>query len=207
MYSVSPAISLQAMPSISNLLGTSGTNSITTLINDQFGSTSFFDSTNDIFQKGRDLFVKNFVEPIKSMAMQLKTLHKNLGLPKEDKIILLSSEEDFIDIPPCMYLPILTHEPVMDLFKQGRIFGFGYTYENVKDMEDVYGRLINNGKVEDISSAMDENGIVEFKCEYKSTDPDLTFEELDIIEQTRNYVDLLLTTTKKDPTDISSDRG
>lgn len=207
MFNVSRAVTLNALPSISSLLGTTGGRSVTEMINNQFGNSSFFESAGNVFKKGKDLFVQNFVDPIREMASSLKDLTRTLNIPKEDVMIPLTSEKDFIDIPPCMYLPILLHEPVMDLFKQGRIFGFGYNYEFVKNQEDVYGRLVDNGRITDVASAIDENGFAEFKYEYKSTDPDLSWDQLDIIEQTRNYVDELILKTKKDPTDILSDRG
>lgn len=65
----------------------------------------------------------------------------------------------------------------------------GLTFEPKTLFEgDEIERLINNGCVDDILSAMDEKGMVEFVWVFESTDPDLTFDQLDEHETTRDWV-------------------
>lgn len=65
----------------------------------------------------------------------------------------------------------------------GRTFDPKTLYEG-----DAIERLINNGRVDDVLSAMDENGMVEFVWVFQSTDPDLTLDQLDQHETTRDWV-------------------
>lgn len=206
---ISRAIETNAMPSIGSILGSTGSTEIINSINDQMNNSHFFNNSEDAFIGSREVFLKEFIDPIKENIFRLKKITDKIRDPHEDKIRPLIMEEDFDDVPPCMQLAILTYEPIKKLLNKGRIFGFGYDAENIDVQEDVYGRLINNGLVENIRSdnnTIDKGGCIEHIEEYKSTDPIWTFDELDMVDDTRQYIDQLLK-MKKDPTDFLNPIG
>lgn len=53
---------------------------------------------------------------------------------------------------------------------------------------DTVDRLINNGRVNDVLSEMDEDGSIVLTYEFRSTDPDLSEDELDHHETTRDFI-------------------
>jgi hypothetical protein len=103
-----------------------------------------------------------------------------------------------------MHMPILMHAPVKDLFERGLIDGYGYDPTHLPE-EDVYGRLIDNGRV---STWYDGPKLPDtFRTIHRSDDPDLTPAELDHIEMTRNFIDTFLIETVFDPTSPDDVRG
>lgn len=189
---------LDSAPSPGALLGTTGTNELVQQINNNLGmSSQFFGSVDDIFAKGRQAFVQNIVEPIRQVGHTIKGVTNKLL--RNDVIMPLIQEDDFEYIPPTMHMPILMYEPVRQLHDQGRVHGFGYDPANMPT-EDVYGRLIDNGVV-DLDTDMEEDGSITFCHEWDTDDPDLSFEELNYIEQTRMYLDEIIQQRKFDPTD------
>lgn len=195
-------IQCNGIPSLGNLIGTSGSDNLLKTINNEMRNSDFFGSINDIMQTGRQMFVANFVEPIRSIGNTIKNV---IGMTnREDEYISITSSDMLRSIPTCMHLPILMYKPVRKLFDDGRIFGFGH--QTIPD-EDPYGRLIKNGTIDDLAEAMDDNGIVEFSYEFKSTDPDLTFDQLESIRETREFLEEFLRTNDEDPTDYPNTKA
>lgn len=195
---IMPSISLNALPTPGALLGTQGTRDIIDRINSSMNmGQEFFGSVNDLFQKGRSVFMQSTIEPIRNITYNLtQTANKIL---KNDVIIPLKKEKDFTFVPPCMQEPIIMYEPVRKLFEQGRVSGFGFDPDNLPE-EDVWGRLINNGVVESVFESMDDDGRVELNYTWYVSDPDPSFEELDYVETTRHAIDKMLANTDFDPT-------
>ena len=112
-----------------------------------------------------------------------------------------------------MQLPILLDPEVLQLLKQGRIDGFGYSYEQLKDVEDVYGRYINNGLCECVQEALQkdpETGETYIETEevFWSDDPQFTEDEIDKMAATREFIKLyILSQSNLDPSSISEERG
>lgn len=198
MYS----IALNNVPTLGALVGTSGSDSLVSQINQELGNSQFFGSIADIMSAGRQSFITNIVEPIRAVGSTIKNMLGTLCM--EDKIISITNEDLLRSIPSAMHLPILQYAPIRKLFDEGRIFGFGHS---VIPDGDPYGRLISNGSVEDVKEAMDKDGNVELVWEFVSTDPVLTDDELDSIEETRHYFDSILNDTQGDPTDWDNNRG
>ncbi len=196
-------ISLNMCPSLGGLVGTSLSRDHLQQLNSELGNSNYFGSINDILKDSRDIFVKNIIAPIRNLGNTIKNAIN--GVISTNSYIPITSEDQLSDIPSCMHMPILQYAPIRKLFDQGRIFGFGYEFIPT---HDTYGRLINNGRVEDVASAMDKDGAVEFSWEWRSDDPDLTFEDMDSIEETRDYIDHILDNTNIDPTDyLGEPRG
>lgn len=191
--------------SAGSLLGTSGTKDIIDDINSSFGmSSEYFGSVDDIFKTGRETFVSRHIDDILKESARVSNITDKFM--NEDVIKAILTEDDLLHIPPSMHMPILQDPEIRQLLKDERIDGFGILEEHLPE-EDVYGRLIRNGYVEDLSEAMDENGNVEFVWEYEQDDPELDIDELDYVMETRKFIKKIIDTTQKDPTNYPMYRG
>jgi len=186
------------------LLGSVGSSRLLDDISNSFTGASFFGTVRDAYRDVRDKFIQNIIAPIQ--AADRVILQTMTALVNPDVIRPITNEEQLLAVPPCMQLPILMYEPIRNLLVQGRISGWGYEADALP-LEDVYGRLINNGYCQDVLEAMDEDGVVTTESLIYGDDPDLADEELDNIRVTREYLDRFMRTSRKDPTDLSSERG
>ena len=190
------ALTLGGVPTLASLIGTSGEAPLLRSINMDMNNNDFFGGVNDLMARSRDAFVTNIVRPIQMIGNSIKNMTNFFDY--DEKYIPITSEDLLTKIPVCMQDSILRYEPVRKLFDSGRIFGFGHTA--IVD-GDPYGRLISNGFVEDVFEAMDDKCEFEFKYEWHSTDPDLSEEEIESIDETRRYLDWVLRNTDIDFTD------
>lgn len=197
-----PTMQLGANPSLSSIIGSVGTDSLLKTINTELNNSNFFGSIDDIISKGRTMFIENHIRPIQTIGNTLKNVVDMMEY--DDTYRDITCEEDLKSIPSCMHDSILRYKPVKKLFDQSRIFGFGWDYV---PEEDCYGRLINNGTVEDVREAMNGKGEYELTYHFESTDPDLSFEELESIRVTREYIQKVLDTTNFDPTDYPNNKA
>jgi hypothetical protein len=195
-------IKLNATVGLGQLVGLSGTDELLGQINNSLSNSNFFNSIDDILTKGRQLYVTNIINPIKAIGNTIK--NQIAGFIVTNEIMVIDTEDTLANVPSVMHLPILQYKPIRDLYDEGRIFGFGADF--IPD-GDPYGRLISNGAVEDVAEAMDKEGYIEHKYRFESTDPILTFGELDKICATREFVDKILSETNFDPTDMPNDKG
>ena len=195
---------VQEMPSMGALLGSVGSSRLLDDINNSFSGTSFFGTIRDAYRDIRGKFIQNVIAPIQAadrMIMQTITTMVN-----PDVIRPITNEDQLQAVPPCMHAAILMHAPIRRLLEQGRISGWGYEADALPD-EDVYGRLINNGYVPDALAAADDEGVVICESTWYSDDPDLSDDELTSIQKTRDFIDMFMAQSRKDPTDLSSERG
>jgi hypothetical protein len=81
------------------------------------------------------------------------------------------------------YIRSMLKDVKAEIEAAGRVFDPKMLYEG-----DAVERLINNGRVDDVLPAADENGTVTLEWIFYSTDPDLTSDQLDQHETTRNWV-------------------
>ena len=171
--------------------------------------TSLPSNIAQFIEKGKQKFINEIINPLKQTLGLVKN-KINVHLDDSNTIRVLSSLEDLLNPPPAMILPIVTFKPIRKLLEDGRVDGYGINAQHLPD-EDVYDRLINNGKVDDVLDNLFprklENGETEYyimnKNMFTSEDPDLTFEELDAIEETREFLLEVLRTTQVDPTNPS----
>lgn len=199
----SAVLEFGAIPSYAALTGTMvGSDSFLNRINADLDRSNFFGSVRDSMIHCQKAFVENWVQPIKSTIVTAMNL---IGMvDKEDTFMVIDSEELLGGIPLCMHDPIMRYAPVRNLFEEGRIFGFGWDYV---PEDDIYKRLIDNGGCEDVLRSMNDEGEFTIKYEFVSTDPDLSFDQLEAIRETREYIDRVLSETNLDPTDYPNDRG
>lgn len=204
MGRIRDTIIVSDIPSPGALLGTSGSANLIQAINDSFGSASFFGSAQDIYAATSNAFIQNIVKPIQQMGQQVTHLTRSLLNPDEFRPLI--ELDDFRYVPPCMQLPILMYAPVRQALEEGRVSGYGFDPENLPD-EDVYGRLIDNGYVEDVFETCGDNTACDLTWHWKSDDPDLSISEIEAIQETRRRIDYILQETPWDPTDIRTERG
>ncbi len=199
----SAVLEFGSIPSYAALTGTMvGSDSFLSKINADLDRSNFFGSVRDSMYQCQQAFVQNWVQPIKSTVITAMNL---IGIVnKEDTFIIIDREELLGGIPLCMHDPIMRYEPVRKLFEDGRIFGFGWDYV---PEDDIYKRLIDNGNCDDVAEAMNDDGEFSLRYEFLSTDPDLDFDQLEAIRETREYIDQVLERTNLDPTDYPNDRG
>lgn len=113
-------------------------------------------------------------------------------ITSNDVIQPIVVEEDLSLVGPTMRMAILTHQPIRDLHQQGRIYGYDIDPAWVPK-EDVYGRLINNGTVEQFVNDKGKLETPEYmEWTWDSSDPHLSIEELEHIEETRGFIDKFL---------------
>lgn len=191
-----------AMPSASALLGTAAGPEILHEINSRTGAT-FIGTRYDMVDNA---FMQNVVMPTRQ-AMAIGS-HTAAVLVNPDTIVALDTIEKFSEVPSSMFLPILTYGPVRRLLARGRVDGWGIDADRLPE-EDVYGRLIDNGRIDDLMThAMtSDDGDITFEYTFCSEDPDLSFDDLDKIEVTRKTIDRILADTELDPTNITAVRG
>lgn len=195
MFQMMSPISLTCSPTLANIIGTVGTDSLLKSINEELNS-SFFGSIDDILSVGRQMFIENAINPNRNIGNCIKNV---IGMFEHDDVFrTLKCEDDLKHIPECMHDSILRYAPIKSLFDQARIFGFGYDY--VSD-DDIYKRLIDNGNCDNVNEAINSKGEFTLEYHFESTDPDLTFEEIESIRDTRAYIDYILENTDIDPTD------
>ncbi len=199
----SAVLEFGSIPSYAALTGTMvGSDSFLSKINADLDRSNFFGSVRDSMYQCQQAFVQNWVQPIKSTVITAMNL---IGIVnKEDTFIIIDREELLGGIPLCMHDPIMRYEPVRKLFEDGRIFGFGWDYV---PEDDIYKRLIDNGNCDDVAEAMNDDSEFSLRYEFLSTDPDLDFDQLEAIRETREYIDQVLERTNLDPTDYPNDRG
>lgn len=193
--------SLSMMPSLGAMIGSTHSSEVLERLNMASGGGVIFGQPGD---------------PIRDRYQALKTvLMDNLSLADTavtqiretvvhpDRMVPITSVEAVQNIPPCMKLPFVMYDPIRTLLQDGRIDGFGIDPRFLLE-EDVYGRLINNGKV-DISA-----GDKEFIWLWRTDDPKVTEEDLEAVEATRGWIDRWLLKemqpggTYRDPTDPSN---
>ena len=106
-----------------------------------------------------------------------------------DKFIVIDSQEALEHVPQCMQIPILSYAPVRKLFEEGRIKGWdGITWEDLPE-EDVYQRMMEYGRFHSDDEAWMKDRESGVKFGFRTGDPDLTRDELNKIESSREFID------------------
>lgn len=209
MY-IAPLAEALITPSLGSLLGTSATSDVLSYLNNQYGNHN-----GVIFGQAGDPLADRFNNLMTLVQTQLVDTNRmvqqtTLAVSNPLQIQAITSEEQLYNTPVSMQLPILMYQPIRELFEQDRIYGYGFCKENLPQ-EDVFGRLIDNGKVTLNKNFYADGKIPDYMVEeWVTTDPNLTFDELDAIEETREWVEKYLREQMReggemrDPTDPSN---
>jgi hypothetical protein len=117
-----------------------------------------------------------------------------------NKIKPIVEEEHLYAVPACMREHILTYAPIRTYHEQGMIDGWGIS-PSILPSEDVIARLYNNnGLWAPTYNFVESEGKTVAKPVYpefiewtvKSTDPIITWEELETIHDSRIFIDKFL---------------
>lgn len=172
------------------LLGTAGRQELISSINQQCGGASFFGSEMDPYRSSYATFMNTIVRPLKDARMGLNGIKNTLT--NVDAFRSIDSVEKLEQgIPACMRVPILLYKPMRKMLEEDRIDGFGIKASDLPD-EDMYGRMIANGTIDIHSTNIDKEGKFTLESTYVTTDPVVTSDELDNIEDTRTFIDKFL---------------
>ena len=144
-----------------------------------------------------------------AIAMVEKTI-QSVACP--DMFQVIDSREALEHVPPCMYIPLLTHAPLRKLLEEGRIGGWGVKPEELPE-EDIAGRMMNNGRFDTMNKEWMNDPEAGVSYVFKTGDPDYTIEQLNMIETSRWFIDEFLEQSlgpngdNVDPTDIPNEIG
>lgn len=193
-------INTMTVPSVSALMGNMSSVQSLDNINNSINNFQVSNFSKEL-QSRRDSMINHVINPLRKTYDLIKGTF-NIGDSNLFKSI--TTLKDLNNPPPIMYEAILTHKPIYKLWVNERIDG--YDVVSLPD-RDIYGDYINTGTVEDVLDNMDDDGCIEHVITWTDEDPDLSFKEMDMILDTREYLDELLATTMLDPTNIYKRRG
>ncbi len=175
--------------SLGALLGSSGSTDLINSINARCGGASFFSTAADPYRDKFANFMQQIVEPIRLVNRTIAgTVNK---LFSRDEYRYIQSREDLQHIPPCMHLGIVYYQPVREMLEQERIEGFGIDPSQLQ-AEDPYKDLCESGRCDIHSTLLDKDGCVDMQWVENTTDPDLSWQEVDMLAETRRYIDEFL---------------
>ena len=199
-------VTCHTTPNLGSFLGNKGGQRLVDELNFRLsangGGTVFAQNSSSSINERMQMFISNVIEPERVATEQFMEVIGNTFI---DAIRPIVSVEDLEQgIPLSMHEAIVTFEPIKTLLTAEEVYGFGYRAVDLPK-EDRIGRLINNGMV-DLSEPPPEGGY-EMVWEWDLDDPDLTLDELDHIERTRNWMDKFIKQTKFDPTSYPDERG
>ena len=194
---------LHATPSLGALVGSITSERVISDFNAAQGGTAvLFGQAGDPYSDRYHNLMNVFNTVIAPVHIQVQAIREEITEPVYKAI---TCEADLMDISDNMKLPILMHKPVLELFKQDKIYGFGFDKDSLPE-EDVYGRYVDNHTAEYSGDSIQE----EITAEYCTTDPDFTANDIVAIGLSRQFVEEWLAKqlgpdgSRIDPTDMSN---
>ena len=151
-------------------------------------------SSGAVIFGGRDAFAEKFAAFSNMIGQQITEVKETVlrsieAVCAPNKFQEITCVEDLYNVPACMFIPILTAPDVRALYDKGVLDGWCITPDQLPE-EDVYGRLINNGRFDTGSENYDRNAPVSWT--YETGDPLLDREQLDKIETSRAFISTFL---------------
>jgi len=210
MY-VAPLTEIDQVPTLGAMVGSLHSDEILAQINGRYGSNAV------VFSQGDDPYFshyQNFMALVQHQTQVSDQYVLNTARIIENPNLFrpIETEQDLAVVPQCMQIPLLMMPDMRTLLENGQIWGWGWDPDTLPE-EDVYGRLLNNGKFT-VDFSNKENPYPEtFEWLFKSTDPDLTDEQLEAIDRSRQYLhefierELASAGTRRDPTDLANSIG
>ena len=209
MY-VAPLTEIDSVPSLGAMIGNVHSQDILTQINARWGTnTVAFGLANDPYKDEYQNFMNLLDTEIRKSDDYVLNTTQRIFNP--DIYMPITTAHDLACIPQCMQVPMLMMPAMRDMFEQGMIWGWGWNPESLPE-EDYYGRLIGNGRAVIVPQAPDATPDY-ITWEYRTTDPDLTEEQLDVIDKSRRWLadmierELSENGQHRDPTDLSNLSG
>ena len=189
---------------MSTILGASSNNQgIIDKVNSAWNSTGgvIFGGAIDPFKERFQRFTDVVTNVVKGTTDRIKNTYDYIM--GNNKVTLIDTEEKLNAIPAIMQPHILTYAPIREQFLDDKIYGFGIDPACLPS-EDVVGRLISNGFVEE---TMNEDGEMvmpdAMEWEWKCSDPDFKIEELDDLDASRLFIDRFMQEQMKEDGDMN----
>lgn len=203
---IHPVMSFKSLPSIGMFSGNAGSNMHTHEINQYLartgGGTAFAQNSSRDMMDHLNLFYAQVLEPQRQATQDFMMM---IGTSLISDIKYITSVEDLEGgIPPAMQMAILTQPDIREKFEAGLIYGFGILPEELPH-EDVWGRLINNGRV-DLSEPCPEEGRV-MKWEFWLDDPEWCYDDLVAVRKSRDWLTSFMDQTGFDVTNYPNRVG
>lgn len=183
------------MPTAGAILGTAGSPALLSMFNSEHGGKVSFGTPIDPYLDKFQNFLNYAIKPLEQTYSAIQDVagiissaiqnFKQASNDTEPRLIPITTEREFRDIPENMWIPILTAPPVRQLFEDGRLYGWGLTPEMLP-REDVYGRLCSNGRADAFEVGVDEDIVLKWRWE--GDDPDVAKEDLGAIRDTREFI-------------------
>lgn len=175
-------------------------------LNTMFGDNSYFgsdyDRYNGVFRNSMGFFSSRLESAERDLRLSISAVSDlNAYRP-------CNTEEALRNIPPCMIDPITFGTNVFDLQCQHKVQGWvDYSDDEIRDKRKRWKRLLNQNGVNrydpDVSKRDKPS---KFRIIHDSEDPRLTFQDIDDINETREYVEWVLKNTDMDPTSLDDIR-
>lgn len=187
-----------------SFLGSTASQSLIQDINLMGGGQIYFGSANDPFKESHQMFLNNIIQKLDEVDREIVAADAVIKLQDIMKPIV-SVDDINRGIPPCMYQPILSFDPIRTLHRNGLIQGFNIPSEEVEF--DVFGNMLPHHEF--IIDPDKTNGVV--STEYLDIEPDtdeyreMKDDAIDIVTRTREFLTSFLRgeyTKRLDPTSI-----
>jgi hypothetical protein len=173
--------------SLGALLGTTGSNELIAKINRQSGNGTYFGSQLDPLRTGFQMFMTKIIEPARATSIKLFDAARQLvNHDVYKKIDSLAKLKE--GMPPCMRLGVIYYPPIRRMLEEERITGYGINPLCLQD-GDPYGAVLQSGVVDVHSKLVGKDGSFEVEWNYSSIDPEMTIEEMECLQATRDYFD------------------
>lgn len=172
-----------------------------TMLSGQYGQQGVLEELNSMWRNsgsgvifGTDSFSERFAAFSSMLGEKINTVKETVLKAVEkvccpNKFQEIICEDDLRHVPVCMYIPILTDPNIRPVFESGKIRGWDVDIKDLPE-EDVYGRLIKNGRFNTGDLDYDRNAPLTWT--FHSDDPNLSREQLDMIEDARGFCSTFL---------------
>lgn len=197
------------VPNLSAMIGNIGSQDVIDQINMRWGgaSTVAFGQVSNPMNTGYQQFLNLVNGQLARTDNLVQQVAQSVMYPETWRVI--DSEEALVMPPPSMQVALLMTPPILDLFKNHQISGWGWDPDTFPS-EDMYARTLNNGMVETRPDPRDvpDEVVHEWSTDTAEYDID-SDEDYDALVQSRKYLTKLLEQElgpdgqRRDPTDMS----
>ena len=197
------------VPNLSAMIGSVGSQDVIDQINTRWGgaSTVAFGQVSNPMNTGYQQFLNLVNGQLARTDQLVQQVAQSVLYPETWRTI--DSEEALVMPPPSMQVALLMTPPILDLFKNHQISGWGWDPDTFPD-RDMYERTLTNGVVETRPDPKDVPDEVVRMWSTDETDYDIdNDEDYDALVQSRRYLTKLLNQElgpdglRRDPTDLS----
>jgi len=172
-------------PSVSALLNGAVSREVINGLNTQLNQgQTFFGSSADVYAERHQEFMTTIVARAQQALVDVRTAERMTAPLNAEEVVAFVTAEQFIETPPWLMIPILTHPDIRPLHQKGLIHGFGLAVDDVP-AEDFAGRLINNGTQRFTAGTVSSK---QLEYRWRTGDPDYDADVLRVIRDTRVFV-------------------